>query len=94
MWNEQSWLMELTLASRDEMGRRMLLEWEAVRGRFLIDTANSWYGRKPAPTLAAASVAFAHNVAAPFSSAASCFRALCPVSTSAFLLFRFQKELS
>ncbi len=48
------WPIELTLASRDEMGFRMLLGREAIRNRFLIDTGSSFYGgrrvkkRKPA----------------------------------------------
>ncbi len=39
--------VELTLASRDEMGFRMLLGREAFRGRFLVDAGNSYYGGKP-----------------------------------------------
>ena len=41
------WPVELTLASRDEMGFRMLLGREAFRGRFLVDAGNSYYGGKP-----------------------------------------------
>lgn len=41
------WPIELTLASRDEMGFRMLLGREAFRGRFLIDAGNSFYGGRP-----------------------------------------------
>ena len=41
------WPVELTLASRDEMGFRMLLGREAFRGRFLVDGAKSYYGGKP-----------------------------------------------
>jgi hypothetical protein len=41
------WPIELTLASRDEMGFRMLLGREAFRGRFLVDAGNSYYGGKP-----------------------------------------------
>jgi hypothetical protein len=37
----------LTLASRDEMGFRMLLGREAFRGRFLVDAGNSYYGGTP-----------------------------------------------
>ena len=37
------WPIELTLASRDEMGFRMLLGREAVRNRFLVDTGSSFY---------------------------------------------------
>jgi len=46
-WLDQSWNVEITLASRDEMGFRMLLGREAVRGRFVVDAGNSWYGGKP-----------------------------------------------
>ncbi len=42
-----SWPVELTLTSRDEMGFRMLLGREAIRGRFLVDAGNSYYGGKP-----------------------------------------------
>lgn len=38
--------IELTLANRDEMGYRMLLGREALRGRFLIDTDRSYVGEK------------------------------------------------
>ncbi|WP_425396179.1 ATP-dependent zinc protease [Aeoliella sp.] len=43
----QSWPIELTLANRDEMGFRMLLGREAVRGRMLVDAGASYYGGKP-----------------------------------------------
>jgi hypothetical protein len=39
----QCWAIELTLASRDEMGFRMLLGREAVRGRFVVDAGGSYY---------------------------------------------------
>ena len=39
--------VELTLASRDNMGFRMLLGREAFRGSFLVDAGNSYYGGKP-----------------------------------------------
>ncbi len=42
-----TWPVELTLASRDEMGFRMLLGREAFRGRFLVDAGSSYYGGKP-----------------------------------------------
>lgn len=42
-----TWPVELTLASRDKMGFRMLLGREAFRGRFLVDAGNSFYGGKP-----------------------------------------------
>jgi hypothetical protein len=41
------WPVELTLASRDNMGFRMLLGREAFRRRFLVDAGNSYYGGKP-----------------------------------------------
>ena len=43
-----TWPIELTLARRDEMGFRMLLGREAIRGRFLVNAARSFYGGKPA----------------------------------------------
>ena len=43
----EAWQVELTLANRDEMGFRMLLGRQAIRGRFLVDTGNSFYGGKP-----------------------------------------------
>nr|WP_299469779.1 RimK/LysX family protein [uncultured Gimesia sp.] len=42
-----TWLVELTLANRDEMGFRMLLGREAFRQRFLVDSGKSYYGGKP-----------------------------------------------
>lgn len=43
----EKWSVELTLASRDNMGFRMLLGREAFRGRFLVDGGKSYYGGKP-----------------------------------------------
>jgi hypothetical protein len=43
----QSWLIELTLANRDEMGFRMLLGREAIRRRLLVDTGRSYYNGRP-----------------------------------------------
>jgi hypothetical protein len=45
----EKWEIELTLANRDEMGFRMLLGREAVRGKFLVDAAKSFYGGQPKP---------------------------------------------
>jgi hypothetical protein len=42
-----TWPIELTLASRDEMGFRMLLGREAIRKRFLVDPGKSYYAGKP-----------------------------------------------
>ena len=41
------WPVELTLASRDDMGFRMLLGREAFRRRFLVDAGRSFYGGRP-----------------------------------------------
>jgi hypothetical protein len=43
----ETWPVEVTLASRDEMGFRMLLGREAIRNKFLVDTGKSYYGGKP-----------------------------------------------
>ncbi|MGF1603679.1 MAG: ATP-dependent zinc protease [Thermosynechococcaceae cyanobacterium] len=40
--NHQTWPIELTLTNRDNMGFRMLLGREAVRGRFLVDPGQSF----------------------------------------------------
>ena len=42
-----TWPVELTLASRDEMGFRMLLGRTAFRRRFLVDAGRSYCGGKP-----------------------------------------------
>ncbi len=36
------WVVELTLTNRDEMGFRMLLGRQAIRGRFLVDPGRSY----------------------------------------------------
>ena len=37
-----SWAIELTLTNRDAMGFRMLLGRQGIRGKFLVDTDNSF----------------------------------------------------
>lgn len=49
----ESWPIELTLASRDAMGFRMLLGRQAVRHRFLIDAGRSYLAGKPPKTITA-----------------------------------------
>lgn len=44
---DEIWPVELTLASRDQMGFRMLLGREAIRRRFLVDSGGSFYGGQP-----------------------------------------------
>lgn len=44
---EQRWPIELTLANRDEMGFRMLLGREAIRGRFLVDAGAAYQSERP-----------------------------------------------
>jgi hypothetical protein len=43
----ETWPIELTLASRDQMGFRMLLGREAFRRRFLVDASRSYLGGEP-----------------------------------------------
>jgi hypothetical protein len=45
----QRWPIELTLAARDDMGFRMLLGREAVRGRFVVDPGRSYVVSVPPP---------------------------------------------
>ena len=45
--DNRRWPIELTLASRDEMGFRMLLGREAVRRKFVVDPGRSYMVSKP-----------------------------------------------
>jgi hypothetical protein len=47
MWLGEKWNAELTLADRTEMGFRMLIGREAVRGRMLVDPGRSYFGGRP-----------------------------------------------
>ena len=46
-WMGETWSVELTLANRSEMGFRMLIGREAVRGRMLVDPGRSYFGGRP-----------------------------------------------
>jgi len=45
----QSWPVDLTLSSRSNMGFPMLLGREAVRGRFVVDPARSYFAKDHVP---------------------------------------------
>jgi len=44
-------LVDLTLTRRDDMGFRMLLGREAIRGRFLVDSGRSYIAGRPAKSI-------------------------------------------
>jgi hypothetical protein len=46
-WMGDTWMVELTLADRTEMGFRMLVGREAMRGRILVDPGRSYFGERP-----------------------------------------------
>ncbi len=46
-WMGETWTVDLTLADRSEMGFRMLVGREAVRGRMLVDPGRSYFGGRP-----------------------------------------------
>ena len=46
-FRDEEWPIELTLTDRDEMGFRMLLGREAIRGRYTVDPARSYTAGKP-----------------------------------------------
>jgi hypothetical protein len=47
LWMGEQWNVDLTLADRSEMGFRMLVGREAVRGRMLVDPGRSYFGGRP-----------------------------------------------
>ena len=46
-WKRQLWKVELTLADRSQMGFRLLIGREAVRGRALVNPGQSYFGGRP-----------------------------------------------
>lgn len=46
---DATWDVELTLANRDQMGFRMLLGRQAIRNRFLVNSARSYFGGRRPP---------------------------------------------
>ncbi|MFK8113291.1 MAG: ATP-dependent zinc protease [Rubripirellula sp.] len=47
LWMGEQWIVDLTLADRTEMGFRMLVGREAMRGRMLVDPGRSYFGGRP-----------------------------------------------
>ena len=43
---DESWLIEMTLSNRAEMGIPMLLGREGIRNKFLVDAHRSFYGKR------------------------------------------------
>lgn len=43
---DELWDIEVTLTNRDEMGFRMLLGRESIKGRFCVDAGKSFYGHQ------------------------------------------------
>lgn len=46
-WMGETWTVDLTLADRSQMGFRMLVGREAVRGKMLVDPGRSYFGGRP-----------------------------------------------
>ena len=46
-WLDQTWTIDLTLADRSQMGFRMLVGREAIRGRMLVEPGRSYFGGRP-----------------------------------------------
>ena len=46
-WLDQTWSIDLTLADRSQMGFRMLVGREAIRGRMLVEPGRSYFGGRP-----------------------------------------------
>ncbi len=46
-WMGESWMVDMTLNNRSEMGFRMLIGREAIRSRLLVDSGRSYLGGRP-----------------------------------------------
>ncbi len=46
-WKKEVWPVEMTLADRSQMGFRMLVGREAIRGRVLVHPGKSYFGGRP-----------------------------------------------